>query len=58
MTDKEKNYVQSTIENEGFDYVFVHYSDFEDIKDEEFHRLRKEFIEARDKLGDYVGWDD
>lgn len=58
MLKKEKNYVRATVENEGFDYAFVHYSDFEDIKDEKFHELRKNFLEAREKLAEYIEFED
>ena len=57
MNKDEREYVISTIENEGFEYAFVHYSYFEEIPDEEFHKLRKEFLDARNKLADYVKWD-
>ena len=32
--------VQYRMGNEGIDYCFEHYSSFEEIKDEEFHKLR------------------
>ena len=56
MTPEEKNYVKSCINEEGFDYTFTSYSWFEEIEDEEFHKLRKEFLDNRKKLGEYVGW--
>lgn len=47
------------IENEGFDYGFIHYTDFkEEVKDEGFHKLREEYIEARNKLAKYVKYVD
>lgn len=55
MTKKERTYVRETVESEGFEYAFVNYTDFEDIKDEEFHRLRKAFLEAHTALEDYIG---
>lgn len=57
ITSKERNYVLAVVENEGFDYAFNHYSDFEEIKDEEFHQLRKNFLEARQKLAQFIGFD-
>jgi hypothetical protein len=51
-------YVLDTIENEGFDYAFTGYSNFEEITDEEFHKLRKAFLAARKALADYLGVDD
>jgi SMC interacting uncharacterized protein involved in chromosome segregation len=40
--------------NEGIDYCFEHYSSFEDIEDEEFHKLRKEFLESMKNIRSYV----
>jgi hypothetical protein len=57
MNGKELDYVRDTIENEGFGYAFIDYSDFADIKDEEFHRLRKLYVEAHEKLAAYLGID-
>ena len=50
--------VLNTIESEGFDYTFVHYDDFKQIKDKEFHKLRKEFLKSRRNLEKYLGIDD
>jgi hypothetical protein len=47
-------YVYATIEDEGFDYCFNGYSDFKDIEDPEFHRLRLEYLEAAKRLQKYV----
>jgi hypothetical protein len=48
------NDVQAKIENEGFDYCFRDYSDFKDVKDEEFHKLRLAYKKAADVLEQYV----
>lgn len=58
LTDKDKDKICSTIDSEGFSYTFVDYSSFPEIKDEEFHRLRKEYIKAQKALEKYVGWDE
>jgi hypothetical protein len=42
------------MDNEGIDYCFEHYSSFEEIKDEEFHKLRLEFLGSMKKIRDYV----
>ncbi len=55
MTGKEFRYVQDTIENEGFDYSFTGYSAFDDIIDDEFHKLRLAYLLAREKLANYIG---
>jgi hypothetical protein len=54
MTPQQLDYIRSTISNEGFSYTFHGYSDFPDVKDEEFHKLRKEYIEASKKLAKYL----
>jgi hypothetical protein len=55
MTGEELDYVRATIENEGFDYAFRHYSDFSEVKDARFHRLRKAYEKAANALEEYVG---
>lgn len=55
MNLSEETMLACTIENEGFGYVFLDYSNFEDIQDEEFHKLRKEFLKSAVKLADYIG---
>ena len=37
--------VRYRIENEGFHYCFKHYSSFEEIGDDEFHKLRKYYLQ-------------
>ena len=46
--------VQYRMDNEGIDYCFENYSSFEDIEDEEFHKLRKEFLESMKNIRSYV----
>ena len=56
MTGKELDYVRGTIDSEGFDYAFIHDSDFTDtVKDKEFHRLREAYVKAHDDLKEYLG---
>lgn len=52
MKKADRQIVQDTVENEGFDYTFVHYSNFEEIKDEEFHRLRVAYMKAQRALAE------
>jgi len=49
--------VVDTIDNEGFDYAFRHYSDFKEIEDVEFHRLRQAYEDAAEALEEYLGID-
>ena len=68
MTGKEVNYVKGCVENEGFDYAFVHYTNFNGeaggesksslVKDKKFHQLRAAFLAARTALIDYCGLED
>lgn len=51
---EDMEYVQSKIDNEGFDYTFTGYSDFETIKDKKFHELRKAYIKAQEDLESYI----
>lgn len=57
MNGKELDYVRSKVENEGFHYCFTCYSDFPEIKDEAFHKLRETYVEAAQQLADYLGVD-
>lgn len=57
MTEEELEdwqMVQYRMDNEGIDYCFEHYSSFEEIKDEEFHKLRLEFLSGMKKIREYV----
>lgn len=58
MPVKEKREVLEEIESDGFEYTFVSYSDFDEIKDEKFHQLRKAYLVARKALAKYVGYKD
>lgn len=54
MTNEEKNELLKTINKEGFDYCFMHYSDFKNINDEYFHKLRKTYQIAQQELKSYI----
>lgn len=58
MTGKEFKYVLSLIDNEGFDYGLRHYTDFAEIKDKEFHRLLKNYVNAAEEIEAYIGYED
>ena len=55
MKKIDREYIEATIDNEGFDYAFRHYSDFPKIIDEKFHELRKAYKKAAQDLADYIG---
>jgi hypothetical protein len=54
---KDREYVQAVVENESFDYAFRSYTDFADIHDVEFHRLREAYVKAADELAEYAELD-
>lgn len=55
MKAKDLLYVLDTVENEGFGYAFIDYSDFKDIDDPEFHKLREAYCAAHKALAEYIG---
>ena len=46
--------VRDRVEIEGFEYAFRSYSDFPEVEDPEFHRLREAFVKAADELETYL----
>jgi len=54
MTGKEKKFVLDVVEQEGFDYSFIHYSDFKEVVDQRFHELRIAYLQAREELKNYI----
>jgi hypothetical protein len=46
--------VKYRMREEGFDYCFRSYSWFEEIEDEEFHKLRLKYIKSAKKLEKYI----
>lgn len=57
MSGKEAKELCERVEQEGFDYCFIHYSAFEEIPDKKFHALREKYIRARNELAKYIGVD-
>jgi hypothetical protein len=57
ISKKNRDAVCSKLEWEsGFEY-FITGSDFADIKDEHFHKLREEFVQAYQALESYLEYD-
>jgi len=57
MTEEEyENWemVRYRMDNEGMEYCFEHYSSFEEIEDEEFHKLRLELLEKMREMRNFV----
>ncbi len=46
--------VRYRMNDEGIEYCFKHYSSFEEIEDEEFHKLRNELLKSMEKIRSYV----
>ena len=56
MDKHQQKAVLDIVGEEGFEYGFVHYSVFDDIENGEFHTLRKEYLKAREKLANLIGY--
>jgi hypothetical protein len=54
MTDDDLEHIYDVMDEEGFDYAFLFHSKFENIQDDEFHKLRKEFVAAARALQHYL----
>lgn len=53
--DLEKwEYLRFRMDEEGFEYCFKHYSSFDEIEDDEFHKLRLEVISKMDEMRSLV----
>ena len=46
--------VSYRMRNEGLSYCFKKYSSFREVEDEEFHRLRNEFLTSMKNIEEYV----
>ena len=42
------------ITDDGFDYAMVHYSDWNEIEDVEFHELKSSYLKHREELLMYI----
>ena len=56
MKSEEKQAMRSRINQEGLDYCFRHYANFEEILDKKFHKLRKDYIKASSRLLKYLDY--
>lgn len=54
MTKEEAQEVLDVIECEGFHYAFGSYTNFEEIKDRKFHKLRDAYVQAGEALEAYI----
>lgn len=46
--------VQYRMDEEGFDYCFENYSNWDEIEDEKFHELRLGFLKSMNDLREYI----
>lgn len=57
MTDEQFKYWENLMyryREEGFLYCFKSYSNFEEIEDEEFHRMRENFLSVVEEFQEYM----
>ena len=57
MTDKEEEQWESLrwrMHNEGFDYCFTSYSNWNEIEDEKFQELKEAYCKAQKELEEYI----
>jgi len=57
MTEDEKEdwrRVHYRMHDEGFHYCFHSYSNWKEINDEEFHKLRQAYLDSAKALEDYI----
>lgn len=55
MTKKEQEILSNTIEDEGFEYAMLDYSNWDQINDDDFHEALIEYREATEKLKGIIG---
>lgn len=53
MNGRELQKVIDCVENEGFEYCFCSYSYFDEIKDKEFHKRCKRYVDAANELKEF-----
>lgn len=57
MTDTELEdwqYLKSRMNHDGFHYCFKHYSNFDEILNIRFHKLRLAYLKAAEELEKYI----
>jgi hypothetical protein len=56
MKTEDKKMVVEAIDGEGFDYAMIYYSDWKEVKDENFHTLRKQYINAKREIKKHIDY--
>ena len=54
MKKEDAQDVLYRIEAEGFDYSFDGYSNWKEIKDEKFHDIRLDYLDAKNRMMEYL----
>lgn len=54
MNLEDIKFLKSKMRWEGFDYCFESYSNWEEIKDKRFHELRKNYLDSKKLLENYI----
>lgn len=54
ITKEQAEMLVHKVELEGFDYCFTGYSSWKEIKDDEFQKLRKAYVDSAKALQMYV----
>lgn len=54
MTEDEARMLANKIDYEGLEYALFDYSEWKDIKDKKFHKLRKQAEKSFEQLKDYL----
>ena len=54
MEDLDKEQIRNMLEEEGFEYTFLEYDTYEDLGDQDFNKLVKNYIKAVEKIKDFL----
>lgn len=57
MKERTLSDIREDCEQEGFHYCFTGLSEYKEVKDAEFHRLRQNYLKATKELGEYLRLD-
>jgi hypothetical protein len=55
MRRKELSKIHNKIEDDGLEYTMLWASNWSEVEDDEFHALRKRYIEVRKELAVFLG---
>lgn len=58
MSKPNSEYLKRIIDKEGWDYGWTEYSNYVEVEDKHFHKLRLAYLKASEALEEYVGFRD